>query len=265
MDLKSVTLEVCRVARDTGAYLRSERKNFKPENVLEKGARDFVSYVDRGAEQMAVKALSELLPEAGFITEEGTVEQSDTGLNWVIDPLDGTTNFIHDNAPYCVSIALRRDSETLLGVVYEVCRGECYYAWKDGGTWMDGERLKVSSDRLDRSLVCFELPYDTERYKPVFLELVKEFYGRAASIRVNGSSALSLCYVAAGRFGGWAEALIKPWDYAAGIILVREAGGTVTNFGGGSEITDKHDVLATNGVIHAELESVLARLPFTKE
>lgn len=265
MDLENITAEVCRIARETGGYLRGERKTFRQENVLEKGEHDYVSYVDREAERMTVRMLAELLPEAGFVTEEGTVEQSGGGLKWVVDPLDGTTNFIHDNAPYCVSIALQHDDELLAGVVYEVCRDECYSAWQGGGAWLDGSPIRVSDRPMERAMLCLELPYRADEYRPVIHTLIDRFYGRAAGIRMNGSSAMSLCSVAAGRFDGWAEAFIKPWDYAAGMLIVREAGGTVTNFSGGGRISDLHDVVASNGVIHAELTAVLADVRFAGE
>lgn len=259
MDLKHIAHEVCRIARATGGYLRAERLGFANEHIIEKGTHDYVSYVDRGAERITVDALGALLPGAGFVTEEGTVEQSATGLNWVVDPLDGTTNFIHDNAPYCVSIALRQDREVLVGVVYEVCRDECYWAWKGGGAWLNGSPIRVSGNPLERSLICLELPYEVEKYKPVILSLVNDLFGRVSGIRMNGSSAMSLCYVAAGRFEAWAEAYIKPWDYMAGILIVREAGGTVTNFRGGSEISGPNDIVATNGTVHGEMLAVFDR------
>lgn len=257
MDLKEIALQVCRIARDTGMYLSSERKLFKKENVLEKRNHDYVSYVDREAEKMTVKALSALVPTAGFITEEGTIEQSNTGLNWVIDPLDGTTNFIQDFAPYCVSIALREGEEILLGVVYEVCRNECFYAWKDGGAYLNECPIHVSDNPMEKAFIGLELPYETGKYKPVILNAFNQLYGKVSSIRVCGSAATALCYVAAGRYDAWGEAYLKVWDYAAGIIIVREAGGKVTDFTGNEDVTSHH-VIATNGIIHEEFRTVLA-------
>ena len=122
LDLKQLTADVCRIATEVGYFLKEERKNFRRERVVEKHAHDYVSYVDKESEVRVVKALTALLPEAGFITEEGSATYQDEPYCWVIDPLDGTTNYIHDEAPYCVSIALRSRTELLLGVVYEVCR-----------------------------------------------------------------------------------------------------------------------------------------------
>ena len=130
LDLKQLTGDVCRIATEAGHFLKEERKNFRRESVVEKHAHDYVSYVDKESEVRIVKALSALLPEAGFITEEGSATYQDEPYCWVIDPLDGTTNYIHDEAPYCVCIALRSRTELLLGVVYEVCRDECFCAWR---------------------------------------------------------------------------------------------------------------------------------------
>lgn len=257
MDLKLITHQVCRIATDTGIYLSSERKLFKKENVLEKRNHDYVSYVDREAEKMTVKALTTLLPEAGFITEEGTIEQSNTGLNWVIDPLDGTTNFIQDFAPYCVSVALREGEEVLLGVVYEVCRNECFYAWKDGGAYLNEHSIHVSDNHIEKAFIGLELPYETEKYKPVILNAFNQLYGKTSSIRLCGSAATALCYVAVGRYDAWGEAYLKVWDYAAGLVIVREAGGKVTNFAGNEDMTGSHHIVASNGVIHEEFRKAL--------
>ena len=135
LDLQQLTTEVCRIATEAGNFLRKERRSFSRERVVEKHAHDYVSYVDKESERLLVAQLSALLPEAGFIAEEGSAVYKNEPYCWVIDPLDGTTNYIHDNAPYCVSIALRSCTELLLGVVYEVCRDECFYAWKGGKAW----------------------------------------------------------------------------------------------------------------------------------
>lgn len=257
MDLSYTTSQVCLIAEKTGLYLAAERKNFNAEKVQEKNSHDYVSYVDREAEKITVKALHALLPEAGFITEEGTVEQSEEGLNWVIDPLDGTTNYIQDIAPYCVSIALRQGNEILIGVVYEVCRQECFYAWKNGKAYMNGEQIRVSQKSMENAFLGLELPYNADEYKPVILNAFSKLYGKVSSLRINGSAAMSLCYVANGRYDAWAEAFIKPWDYSAGVLIIREAGGVVTDFRGSENITGTHHIVASNGIIHEEFRRVV--------
>jgi myo-inositol-1(or 4)-monophosphatase len=272
MDLERCTLAVCEIARRAGAYIREERQKFSLESVERKHAHDYVSYVDKGSERLIVAALKELLPEAGFITEEGTAEGDSPSafgkpntagtipLCWVVDPLDGTTNFIHRYAPYAVSIALLQGKEILIGVVYEICADECFYAWKGGGAFADGNRLHVSGQKIQDALLCLQLPYNSEAYKPVIKRLIDKFYGNVGSIRACGSAAMALCYVAAGRLDGYAEQYIGQWDYMAGSLIVMEAGGTVTDYSGSVDFTQGNSVVATNGIIQQDLLTSIAMI-----
>lgn len=249
--LEALTQGVCEIAKQAGAYIRTERSKFSLESVERKHAHDYVSYVDKGSEQLIVSALRQLLPEAGFITEEGTTgDDGHAELTWVVDPLDGTTNFIHQYAPYAVSIALLHGHEVLIGVVYEVCHSECYYAWQGGGAYKDGIRLHVSTQQLQDALLCLQLPYNSDAYKPVIKRLIDHLYGNVGSIRMCGSAAMALCYVAAGSYDGYAEQYIGQWDFMAGALIVKEAGGTVTNYDGDADFTPGNSVVATNGVFH---------------
>ena len=275
IDLEECTLAVCKIARRAGEYIREERKKFSLERVERKHAHDYVSYVDKGSERLIVSALRELLPEAGFITEEGTAQgdsPSVSGLRtegtlplcWVVDPLDGTTNFIHQYAPYAVSIALLQGKEILIGVVYEICADECFYAWKGGGAYLEvksgevkSEKLKVSSQQIQDALLCLQLPYNSEAYKPVIKQLIDKLYGNVGSIRACGSAAMALCPVAAGRLDGYAEQYIGQWDYMAGSLIVMEAGGMVTDYDGSTDFTQGNSVVATNGVIQQDLLKVI--------
>ncbi len=275
VDLEKCTLAVCEIARRAGAYIRGEREKFSLESVERKHAHDYVSYVDKGSERLIVSALRELLPEAGFITEEGTTEVksegvkseksiADTPLCWVVDPLDGTTNFIHRYAPYAVSIALLQGKEILIGVVYEICADECFYAWKGGGAYLEvksgevkSEKLKVSSQQIQDALICLQLPYNSEAYKPVIKQLIDRLYGNVGSIRACGSAAMALCQVAAGRLDGYAEQYIGQWDYMAGSLIVMEAGGMVTDYDGSADFTQGNSVVATNGLIQQDLLKVI--------
>ena len=260
MDLQKLTLAVCDIAKRAGSYISDERKKFSLDVVERKHAHDYVSYVDKGSEQLIVAALRELLPEAGFITEEGSAGHDRQQLLWVIDPLDGTTNFIHNYAPYAVSIALLQGHQILIGVVYEICADECYYAWKDGGAFMNSQRLHVSRQPLDDAVLCMQLPYNSDAYKPVAKHFIDTFYGRCATIRMNGSAAMSLCYVAAGRLDGYAEKYIGQWDYMAGALIVQEAGGTVTNYDGSEDFTRGNSVVATNGLVQQDILQAIAAI-----
>lgn len=251
MDLKELTIKVCQIAKEGAHFIAQERKHFDKDRVEVKKANDFVSYVDKETEKLLVAKLAELLPSAGFITEEATAVYSQEDYCWIIDPLDGTTNFIFDNAPYCVSIALTYRKKLMIGVVYEVCRDECFYAWKDGGAYLDGKTLSVSSTaEWSKASVGLDLPYDDKAYKPVLNALVDDLYGNVVSLRDFGSAAMGLCYVAAKRFDVWLEAYIKLWDYAAGAIIVEEAGGKVSGFDGGLDYMGGHHIICTNGLLH---------------
>ncbi len=252
-NLETLTRLVCEIAREAGSYIRQERSGFSLEKVERKHAHDYVSYVDKGSEQRIVKALRELLPEAGFITEEGLATHTDEQMLWVVDPLDGTTNFIHNFAPYAVSIALIRGREILVGVVYEICGDECFYAWKGGGAYLNDQPVHVGQSTINDALLCMQLPYNSQAYKSVILNLINRFYGNVGSIRMIGSAAMALCYVAAGRLDAYAERYIGQWDYMAGALIVQEAGGRVTNYAGDDFFMQGDSVIATNGVIHQNL------------
>ena len=265
--LEDLTKAVCEIAREAGAYIREERRKFSLESVERKHAHDYVSYVDKGSEQRIVSALRKLLPEAGFITEEGLASHDKEQMLWVVDPLDGTTNFIHQYAPYAVSIALLKGKEIQLGVVYEICNDECFYAWKDGGAYVEmsneegerrNERLRVSNQKIEDALLCVQLPYNSDAYKPVVKHLIDRLYGNVGSIRMCGSAAMALCYVAAGRLDGYVEKYIGQWDYMAGALIVKEAGGRVTNYEGSEDFTQGNNVVATNGVVQQALLDVIS-------
>ena len=260
MDLSVLVAQVREVAVEVGAFLREQRAAFDRSAVQEKGPHDYVSYVDKASEERLVKALSALLPEAGFVTEEKTTGQyAGEEYCWVIDPLDGTTNFIHDMAPYCVSIALRNQTEVLLGVVYEVCRNECYWAYKGGGAYLNERSIHVTDiATMDKAQVLLGFPYDSERFRPVVLGLIEQMYGTVGAERLLGSAAVELCYVAAGRAEARIEGLLGPWDVAAGCLILSEAGGRVTDFGGGDTYLSGREVLASNGHIHDQLLQVVA-------
>ena len=261
IDLKYLTEEVCRIAKEAGSFIREERKSFQRTCALKKHAHDYVSYVDKESEKRIVTCLRELLPEAGFIAEEGSGSLTDESYCWLVDPLDGTTNFIHNFAPYCVSIALRKENELLLGVVYEICRDECFYTYKGASSYLNGTPIHVSDiDNLDESFIAIGYPYDSDNYKEIAAHLVKNCYGNVTGIRTVGAAAAELCYVAAGRFEGRVEGFIGPWDIAAGVLILQNAGGKTTDFSGGENYTSGKEVLATNGRIHSAFIEIFNEL-----
>lgn len=260
MDLEKLTAEVARIAREAGAFIRQEGASFDAAKIEYKGLNDLVSYVDKGAEERIVKGLSELLPEAGFVTEEKTINKTGEVYNWIVDPLDGTTNFIHGLPAYSVSIALQRNDELVSGVVYEVNRDECFTAWKDGGAYLNGKRISVSANtEFSQSLLATGFPYYNfdllEKYINVFRELTKVCHG----LRRVGSAAVDLAYVACGRFDGYFEYNLNSYDIAAGMVLVREAGGEATNFSGDNDAFPSREILAGNPELHKKMQEVIQK------
>lgn len=261
MRIESILEEVKRLAVEAGTFIAEQRQHFDASKVESKHSHDYVSYVDKQCEQMIVARLKEILPEAGFITEEKTTTQKpeETGLFWVVDPLDGTTNFIHDLAPYCVCIALRNKTDILLGVVYEVTRKELYSAGKGLGAYLNGQPIHVSELKdLDQALVMIGYPYNAEGFRQFCLNLTGQLYGHCASIRSNGSAEGELCYLAAGKIDVYVESFIQPWDVMAGACILLEAGGKISDYDGTDEQWESgRQVVATNGLLH---EAMLAEI-----
>lgn len=246
------------IATEVGAFIDQERQHFSLDSVEHKGFNDLVSYVDKEAEQQLVSRLQEILPEAGFITEEGTNTTQGETYNWVIDPLDGTTNFVHGLPVYAVSIGLMEKEEVVLGVVYEVNRKECFHAYTGGGAFCNETPLHVSkAPNLAASLIATGFPYYQFDLIDRYLNTMKSLMQKTHGLRRLGSAAVDLCYVAAGRTEGYFEYNLNSYDVAAGVILVQEAGGKVTDFAGGTDFIFGRKIVATNGLIHQELMDVV--------
>lgn len=259
INYQEITQEVVEIAKITGAFIRRERSSFSSNQIQFKGKSDLVSYVDKEAEKSIVIALSQLLPDAGFITEEDTPNITDKAFTWIIDPLDGTTNFVHNLPPYCVSIALLQGQTIVSGVIYEITRNECFYAFKDGGAFLDGKKLQVTKvTSIDESLFATGFPiYNFEKldnYLAILNQLMKNSHG----LRRQGSAAVDLAYVACGKYEGYFEYNLNSWDVAAGILIIQEAGGTVTDFLGGDNALFGREIVAA-GPVHPELLSIIKK------
>lgn len=250
MNKKDICSQVVALATSTGAFIREQRKHFSIDKVETKGLHDFVSYVDKESEKMIVDGLSKLLPSAGFIAEEGTGEQKAEGLNWIIDPLDGTTNFIHGLPPYSISIALIDNKELVLGVIYEITLDECFYAWGNGKAYMNGHEISVSDiGNVNNSLIATGFPYyDYKRIEP-FMKSMEHFMRYSHGLRRLGSAATDLAYVACGRFEAFYEYSLQPWDVAAGAFIVEQAGGKVSDFTGGQNYIYGKEIIAANSKV----------------
>ena len=254
MDLSLLTDKVISLTKEVGEFIRGEALIFDREHVEYKGLNDMVSYVDKTAEIEIVRGLSSLLPQAGFVTEEKTNTKLEENYNWIIDPLDGTTNFIHGIPTFSISIALKYQEELILGVVYEISRDECFSAWKNGGAYLNTKRISVSkTPKIANTLLATGFPYyDFEKQEP-YLNVFRELMQKCHGLRRIGSAAVDLAYVACGRFDGYFEYNLNSYDVAAGIVLVNEAGGQVFDFSGGNDSIVKRELIATNGNISEEL------------
>jgi len=258
--LEQITKQVTEVAREAGDFIRQERKNFDPDRIEFKGLNDLVSYVDKTAEQKIVATLQKILPEAGFITEEKTTTIVGDRYNWIIDPLDGTTNFIHGLPAYSVSIGLQDKDQLVAGVVYEVNQDECFYASIDTPAYLNGNVIKVSkAPTIADSLLATGFPYYDFGKMPEYLGLLTELMKSCHGLRRIGSAAVDLAYTACGRFEAFYEYNLNSWDVAAGIVIVRQAGGEVVNFSGGDEVINSRELLATNSKITAEMLEVIQK------
>ncbi|GAB4024006.1 inositol monophosphatase family protein [Spirosoma koreense] len=258
-DLAALTREICTIATDAGAFLLQERRQFQRDAIEYKGLNNLVSYVDKETEKQLVEKLNKLLPEAGFITEEGTTgqEADPTALNWIIDPLDGTANFIHGLPVFSVSIGLAQGKTPLAGVIVDPSRNECFSAWQGGGAYCNGSRIAVSpATQLGESLISTGFPYYQFDQMQQYLNILETLMQQTHGLRRMGSAAIDLSYVACGRFEAFYEYNLNSWDMAAGVLLVREAGGIVTDFAGGDEFLFRGDVVAACG-IHPELIRVI--------
>lgn len=258
MNLEKLCTEVIGIVKDAGQFIAGERQKFRLDAVEKKGKSDFVSYVDKGAEKQLVEKLHQILPEAGFITEENTAGSQGETLKWIIDPLDGTTNFIHGIPPYAVSVALAEGNEIILGVIYEVTQDECFYAWKDSQAYLNGKVIRVSdAGTTEDSLIATGFPYYNFEKLGGYMEAMNYFIQQSQGIRRLGSAATDLAYVAAGRFEAFWEHALHAWDVAAGVLIIKQAGGRVTDFNGGDNFLFGGEIVAANGAYFREFYDIV--------
>lgn len=228
-------------------------------DIEHKGAIDLVTEVDLASEKLIREAISTYYPRHEILAEEGGLTESKSEYRWIVDPLDGTTNYAHGYPMFCVSIALERGGETILGVVYDPMREELFSAEPGAGAALNNRAIRVSrTDQLMQSILSTGFPYDIRTSKLTNLDHWANFAMNAQALRRDGAAALDLCYVACGRFDGFWELSLSPWDTAAGALIVTEAGGRVTDFRGGRFSNYKPEVVASNGLIQDRMIEVLS-------
>jgi len=227
--------------------------------VSKKGPANFVSAADIQAEKVLYAELSRARPDYGFLLEEsGVIEGRDTKSRWIIDPLDGTTNFLHGIPHFAISIGLERAGRVVAGVIYDPLRNELFWAEDGIGAFLNDHRLRVSArDELGDAVVGTGMPFKGRETHPDYGDQLDRIMSQIAGIRRMGSAALDLAYVAAGRYDGFWEYSLSPWDIAAGMILVTEAGGLINEIGGGRDPLASGDVIATNGRLHEPISRLI--------
>lgn len=247
MDYQKICFDIQVIAREAGDFIRNERKKLTASDIKTKSTASFVTYVDSTAEQNIVGSLKKLIPGSGFITEEGTATESGEKYRWIIDPLDGTTNYIHGLSPHSVSIALMEDKELVAGVVYEIGLDEMFFAWKGSEAYLNGTPIRVSeSSEHKDTLIGTGFPYyDFDRIED-YIDVLRFLMRNTRGLRRMGSAAVDLSYVAAGRFDAFYEHALHAWDIAAGAFILLQAGGKITDFNGGENWLFGGEIIAAS-------------------
>ncbi|MEM6523297.1 MAG: inositol monophosphatase family protein [Bacteroidota bacterium] len=259
-NLKSLLNQVRYACIETSGFIQTEAAQFSKDSIELKGLNDLVSYVDKQAEQKLVSACKSILPEAGFITEEGTVSIKSETYNWIIDPLDGTTNFTHGLPVYAISVALMHDDEIILGVIHEINRNECFYAVKSEPAFCNDKVISIANtEHLKDSLLATGFPYYNFEQMSSYLKILDAFMQNTHGLRRMGSAAVDLAYVACGRFEGFFEYNLNAWDVAAGAFIVQQAGGKVTDFSGSHDYIFGRQIIA-GGHVQPQMLELIKRI-----
>ena len=259
-ELKYLTANVRELSKEITDFLLHEVGKVNAKDIQVKGLHDFVTYVDKTAEHKIAARLGKLLPEAGMLLEEKSVDKRGDRYRWVVDPLDGTTNFIHRLPLFSVSIALLDGDRPVLGVVHEANLNECFSAWQDAPALLNGSEISVSSiSSLDNALLATGFPYYDYEKLEAYMEIFKYFLQHTSGMRRLGSAAADLAYLACGRFEGFYEYGLQPWDVAAGAFIVQQAGGKITDFRGDNNFIFGGEILASNKTLHNPMLEVLEK------
>lgn len=244
------------IARNAGALLK--KKFNKTHAIQYKGDINIVTEADKMSEHLIIKSIRRNFPDHGILSEESPAIAGAGKIRWIVDPLDGTTNYAHGYPVFCVSIALERDGNVVLGVIYDPMRDDLFSAVRGKGAYLNSKKLSVSSIRdISRSLLATGFPYDIRESRDNNLNYFNRMAVKVQAIRRAGAAALDLAYLAAGRFDGFWELKLKPWDTAAGCLMVEEAGGRISDLSGKKWNIASPGVLASNGLIHQKMLDVL--------
>jgi myo-inositol-1(or 4)-monophosphatase len=253
VDYLETAMDLCRAAGDILNYYADREKQ-----VEFKGQANLVTIADKKSEELIIGGILGRYPTHSILAEESGATQPGASVQWIIDPVDGTTNFAHGYPFYCVSIAVEENGEMVCGAVYDPVRDEMFSAARGAGAYCNGERLRVSGvERLSQALLITGFPYNFRERLETIVSHFQKFLVASQAVRRGGSAALDLCYVAAGKLDGFWELNLQPWDTAAGRIILEEAGGRMTDFNGGPFSVYMKETLASNGLVHQEMLDVL--------
>ncbi|NLL28527.1 MAG: inositol monophosphatase [Bacteroidales bacterium] len=265
MNKSSLISDISNAAIDAGKFLIESAKSFDIEKVETKGENNFVSYVDKESEKILIDKLSKIIPKSGFIAEESGSKEIKNEWVWVIDPLDGTTNFIHGIPLYSVSIGLLKDGELFAGVIYEPNINELFHAIKGEGAFLNGKRIFVTkTSELKDSFWATGFPYSDFDMMDKYINFIKFSIENTHGIRRLGSAAVDLAYTACGRLDGFFEFGLSPWDVAAGALIVKEANGKVADFKKGNDYIYGKEIIACNHALFESFYAEFNRIYFSK-
>lgn len=258
-DARDILNTALEAARKAGLYLLDNRGKLAAEAIGEKQRNDFVTEVDRTSEKIIIEHILSRFAGHGILAEEGGASGIGSEFRWIIDPLDGTSNFVHNVPVFCVSIALKRGDEMIAGVVFDPVRDETFSAVRGGGAHLNGVPIRVNANKdFSRAFLATGFPHLSKRHLPQFMRSFTDIFYHCAGVRRLGAAALDLCYTACGRFDAFWELALKPWDMAAGSLIVQEAGGMVSDFWGGQTHLESGFLVAGNPAIQKRLTEILS-------
>lgn len=265
MNYQEICETVIDLVKETGEMVLELKKELKDEDIVSKGKNDFVTMVDKASERKLVEALGKLIPESGFIAEEGTSTKKGDVYNWVIDPIDGTTNFMHGAPPFSISIALQEKDDIVIGVVYEMFSKECFYSWKGGKAYLNGSEIQCSNKKtVEDSLIATGFPYKAFDKLDNFMKTLLYFMDHSHGVRRLGSAAVDLAYVACGRYDAFYEYGLQPWDVAAGAFLIEQAGGSNSDFSGAQNFLLGKEIISGNAYNFKDFQTVIDNIMHSK-
>ena len=258
MDYKKLCFQVQKIANEAGNFIREERGKISEKDVELKSTASLVTYVDKTAEGMIVSGLKKLIPNSGFVAEEGTATSENEAFQWFVDPLDGTTNYIHGIAPHSVSIGLSENDEMVLGVILEITSREMFYAWKGSPAFSNNKPIKVSTaTKSEDTLIATGFPYYDFELTEKYIDALRHLMKNTRGIRRLGSAAIDLAYLAAGRFDAFFEHALHAWDIAAGTFILQQAGGKVCDFNGGGNWLFGGEIIAASSNYFPEFYNII--------